>query len=305
MTVASINGVTSANISKINGLSASAIASVMGQTLSPPLPDFTNVAAAWGLNNWNPVGYPAGAGVVYSDDTEVDFLPPAPYSLEWTSVSGGDIALTTWYDQNAQANNLAAAGAARPTLDATNKWIAFSNAQGLVGASQLYVEGTTTATIYFDVQPFALDVTGVILETGTGAVDQARRISISQVANQLLCAVFDNTALVCLANSKTYTLPNTNRLFGCFQIDTTQGTAANQTALFINNSSSGVTSPLSTNVNGLVMGAALPSVGARDAGGTLSAGFKGNMWNVIPKTGVDDAAARLAYYTYDQYLQTQ
>lgn len=158
--------------------------------------------------------------------------------------------------------------------------------------------GSATGTIYADVQPLSLAAgTRVIFETGTGAVDQPRRLSLIQVANILTWSIYDATAVVCLANSKIWTIPNTNRIFICAQFDTTQATPANQTSLLIDNSSVGVTSPISTDCFGLSIGDDLPNLGARN--NAASNFFTGNVFGIVVNNTADDATVKTQYFDWN------
>lgn len=275
---------------------------------TPPLPSFSNVVGVWGLWNFDPVGYPTGGGVecLDADFTEVAFVGTAPYPLNWDLAVGGTLPflLNTWRDQN-QANVLTQSGGARPVLDATNKLISFDGAaQGLLSFAELYPDGgSTTGTIYLDYQPLDLVSTAVIFETGTGtAGGLAQNISIRQVGAVLTCSVYDDTAVIALANTKIVTLANTNRIWIAFTFDSTNGTAANQTALKVNNSATGVSSPISTNLHSLQIGNAQLSLGARN--NAASAYNHCNMWLVRAQNNVDNAAAHLVEYSYNQYLKS-
>lgn len=90
----------------------------------PSLPDFENVIAAYGLNNFNPVGYPAANGVNAAgqdDASDAAFREVAPHPLDWNALAafGAPFLVNVWDDQNSQANNLTQHGGARPTLQIT------------------------------------------------------------------------------------------------------------------------------------------------------------------------------------------
>lgn len=310
-TIAAINGILAANISKIDGITASGIASVGGQTFpsAPPIPPFTNVAAAWGLFNFDPVGYPAGFGVNYenvaTDTNDALFTEVAPYPLDWTLAGSAPYLVNTWDDQNANLNNLIAVGAARPILNAVAKRIEFDGVQTGMQGGALYTSGSATGTIYLDVQPLSLVQTGVILETDTftNNAHTTRQISIRMVAGVLTATIFDNTALVALPNTKVKTIVATDRIFITFTWDTGVGVAANQTALYVNNSASGVTSAAAADLSGLLVGQGSANVGARN--NAASQFVTANMWSGEAFTVVDDSAAKLVQYNYNQYLKTQ
>lgn len=282
-----------------------------GGASGPPPPPFENVAGCWGLFNLNPVGYSMGSGVNIDGSDDHDdqaFLTFTPYPLNWDinpALGTPPYSTNTVYDQNAVTNNLAASGSARPTLDAVNKLAAFDGiANGMQGSSNLYPgNGSTVGTVYFDIAALSLAAgTRVIFETGEGTADRGVRLSITQIANVLTCSIYDTTPVVALPNTKIWTIPDTGRFFGCFQWDTSQSTPANQTALFINNSSSGVTSPASADCAGLEIGKGLPNLGARNS--ASSNFFNGNMWSVEAVAAFDDAAARLVQYNWNNYVHS-
>lgn len=89
-------------------------------SVAPSLPAFSNVVAVYGLNNFNPVGYPAGLAVETNGGNELVYGLAAPYSADWaTFIAIGDpppFLAQIWGDQNSNANDLTGAGSARPTL---------------------------------------------------------------------------------------------------------------------------------------------------------------------------------------------
>lgn len=274
----------------------------------PPLPSTAGAVLIAGLFNLAPETYSGPAlhvADVNTDEHNATYLFTAPYGVDWDDAGSWSppVVADTWYDQLGE-NNLVAESTARPTLDATNHLISFDGvANGIRGIANLYA-ASQTGSIYLDFQPLSLAAgSRVIFETGGGTVDSGARISIAQVANVLSCSIFDTTIGVAQPNTKAWTIPNTNRIFVCFQFDTTQGTAANQTALFINNSSTGVTSIAAADCNGLDIGNGRPNVGARN--NAASNFFTGNMWQApFANDVVDDAAARLVQFNYNQYLKS-
>lgn len=267
---------------------------------APPLPSFTGVVAAYGLNNFNDAGYPGGLGIS-GVDNEIHFLGVAPYALDYTDI--GSQAINLWADQNGNLNDATSGGANRPTLDATSQLISFDGTQtGLVGANPLYSGGSATGTIYVGFKAASLVETSVLLETGTGATDQAQRISIRLVAGVLTCSVYDATAVVCLANTKSKTISDNNWHLLAFTFDTGQGTAVNQTGLLVDNSSSGVSSPVSSTVAGLLLGGEAPNIGMRN--NFASNFFTGSERLNFYRNTVDDAAAKTVMWNRWVYLQS-
>lgn len=273
-----------------------------GGSAPPPLPPFDNIAACWGLFNFNPDGYPAGDGSVGTSDWTWAFTEVAPFPTNWQD--GIDNAtppydIGVWSDQNAHGNDLTQADAAQPVLDATNHLISLDGvSQGLQGAASLYSGGTAKATIYIDFQPLNLSETGVILQTGL-VNSKAQNILIEMVAGALTATVWDNTPVHPLANTKTKILAATDRIWVAVVIDVTLA-PANQVQLYVNNSQAGVLAPISTDLSGLTIGNDVPSVGASNNAGLNF--LTANMWEVRAQTNVDDAAAMLTQFLYWQYL---
>lgn len=179
-------------------------------------------------------------------------------------------------------------------------------ANGLQGSVNLLQGIATQTTIYLDLQLLGTPSSpAVIFETGGGTVGGGGRISIVQTADQLLASAYDSTAGHALANTKAWTIPNSNRIFICFQVDITQGDAANQTALYIDNSSADVTSTTSAPLGDVTnLGNGVPNVGARD--GASSNFCEMNLMSDIQVLTVfDDSSARLVQWNYNQFLRTQ
>lgn len=274
----------------------------------PPQPPFDNIAACWGLFNFNNDGY-AGPGVNISgsDISTIMFTADPPYPLQWANVTdAGDppYSLIIWYDQNGNTNDLAGPFGARPILDATNKLISFDGvSQGLQGAGNLFPSHTTAGTLYFDFAPQSLVETGVILETGQNEVQMGGRISIRMVAGVLTVSFYDATAIVALPNTKAKIISSTNRIWVAVTFDTSLA-AANQVQLYVNNSQAGVTAPASADLSAVVgVGVDVPNVGARN--NAASNYLTANMWEIRAETVVDAAAAMLVQYNYWNYLKTQ
>lgn len=273
----------------------------------PPLPAFTDVAACWGLFNFNPVGYDVGNAVEIEGDigsTAVPFTGTAPYPYDSVLVPDAGnppYATTVWYDQNANSANLEAAGGARPSLDATNQLIDFNGtSNGLRSVDG--IGGSPSGTIYIAFKAGSLVETSVILETGTGDPATEQWISIRMVAGVFTASVYDNTPVVNLANTKIKTIADSNWHLAAFSWDTSQVTPANQTTLRMDNSTSGVTSPISTDVLSLAMGGSRTNIGARNNAASLF--FTGSMRDVYYKNVVDDATAQTAFFDYWTYLQS-
>lgn len=280
-----------------------------GSAPLPPQPPFTNIAACWGLFNFNNDGYGEGQGVNISGTSiggVINFTTDPPYPLRWANVPdvAGDppYSLITWYDQNGNGNDLAGSFGARPILDATNKLISFDGAtQGLAAAVRLYPHGTLAGTIYIDFAPQDLAQTGIVLETGTGATDQIERISIRMIAGVLMVSIYDRS-IVPLPNTKAKVIGTLDRIWVAVTFDTSLP-PSNQVQLYVNNLQTGVTAPASADLNGNVnVGDNPPSVGARN--NATSTFLTANMWEIRAQTGVDDAAALLIQYNYWLYLKS-
>lgn len=235
-------------------------------------------SAHWTIND-------SGGTSLYDDVNEVDVSFPWDAGIAWEEITGDSPAPTV-------------------TMSGSGGNVVFDGSvTGLAGAGALYSGGSAVGTIYMLFKAGSLLETSVLLETGTGAADQARRISIRLVAGVLTCSVFDATAVVCLANTKIKTISDSNWHWLAFTWDTGQGTAANQTALKVDDSATGVSSPISSTVAGLLMGNAVPNVGARN--NAASAWFTGAMRTAICKNVVDNAATQTNYYNYGYtYLQS-
>lgn len=284
-----------------------AYAGSFGGSAAPPLPAFTDMVAAYSLWDWQ-----AGnedTGVNYTNDDSDNFnltfpANPAPYALPWGNiVPPSPYLIDVWNDQNGNTYPLAGTSSFRPTLDDTNQLISFNGTANGLNASASFT-GVETWTIYFDFAPQSLAETGVIFETNrfSDAANTENQISIRMVAGVLTCSVYDATPVTPLPNTKTITLPDTSRIWGCFTIDTTQVTPADQTALTVNNSTSGVSSPASADLAASTVGGSTLNVGARDSGS--SSFLTADMWTILVKNVVDDAPTQTAYYDYGQYLKS-
>lgn len=160
---------------------------------------------------------------------------------------------------------------------------------------------SATGTIYLLFKAGSLLSSEVLFETGTGAVGAARakNISISLVAGVLTATIYDNTAVTPLLNSKIRTIADTNWHLLAVTWDVTLS-AANQVSLKVDNSSTGVTAPISSTLVGLTIGNALLNVGARN--NAASAAFTGLMQIARVQTNADDATAQTNMYNYCKYL---
>lgn len=284
------------------------VASQPAVASNPPLPAFSGTA--WGLNNWNPVGYPSGQALNASGDNEADsafFTAVAPYPIDYLTPvpqwGNPPYIVGSWQDQNSDINPLTASGSARPTLSTATKTVDFDGAaNGMAGAASLIVE-STTATVYVLFKAGSLAETSVLLETSDGGVNRQGRISIRMVAGVLTCAAYDDTAVVNLPNTKIKTISDFNWHLLAFTVDSTQGTAVNQTALKVDNSATGVTSPASADLHGLNnIGEGVPNLGARN--NAASTFFTGSLRLVYCKSTVENATQQTAFWTYVQYLQS-
>lgn len=278
-----------------------------GGSAAPPLPPTTGAVAIWSLFNLN---YPtfSDAGVNFTDggsgNRDAAFDPVAPYSLPWAAIIDAytpPYALDIWFDQ-LSANSLTATGSARPVLDAVGQQITFDGTQtGMSSTINLYDGSNTSGTLYIDVAPQSLIETGIILETGTGAVGNAGRISIRMVAGVLTASIYDGTAIASLPNTKVKTLSGHSRIWVCVTFDTTAA-AANQVQLYVNNSQAGVTSTAAADLSGVQIGKDPANLGARN---TASSNFlTADFWQVRAQSNLDDAAAMLIEYNYYLYLRS-
>lgn len=281
----------------------------------PPIPPFTNIAAVWGQFNFNPAGYPAGLGVTFNGsdgDESIQFTEVAPYPLDYVNISPAQLPpylVNIWVDQNPAVNDLTQQGAARPILDATNEWIAFDGVQtgmagGLVFGSGLFAfSGTTTATIYILFKAGSLLETSVLLESNSWAdnATKIQQLSVRLVAGVFTVQVMNDNAITALANTKIKTISDTNWHLAAITIDTAAA-AANQVLLKIDNSATGVTAPISTDLSGLAIGSGEPNVGARANATSLF--FTGKMRLGYCRSVADDATAQTAMFNYVTYLQS-
>lgn len=296
----------------------SAILQMLANTLpvgspAPPIPPSSNSELIVSTFNWNNGGYPEGNAFTFEggDISQTQFTGIPPYANNWDLSSDPYLIadpppflINTWYDQ-LSANDLIQAGAARPVLDATNQLVSFDGStQGLVGSVPLY-SGSTAGTIYIAFKAGSLVETSVLLETNTfgNRNTTIQQISIRIVAGVFTFSVYDNTAVVALPNTKIKTISDNNWHWAACSFDSNQGTAANQTALVIDGSVSGISSPASANLGGLEIGGELPNVGAR--ANATSNFFTGSMRHLIANNTNDDAPTETSYFDRFTYLQTQ
>jgi hypothetical protein len=152
---------------------------------APTLPAFANVLAAYGLNNFNPEGYPAGAAISDANqEGSSTFTEVSPYPFTTDFVP--PILVSTWYDQNGNNNLLGSVGSvnAPPTLQTTTPVIV--SGAGTAAANGEYhfigvVNGKGKYQLGADVDSFVVWVDGV-WSVRISALDDVGYISEDDVA---------------------------------------------------------------------------------------------------------------------------
>lgn len=278
---------------------------------TPPLPSFSNVVAACSVNNFNNAGYPAGqaVGIEGSDGgVNVNFTGASPYPIDYASIDPGSLppyALGTWNDQSAFDNDLIQASSARPILDTVNKLVSFDGATScMVGSQNLFdFDTTATATFYVLFKAGSLIETSVLLNLGTAPLTNDGGLSVRLVAG-VLTASMSGASPTFLKNTKIKTISDNNWHLAAITIDT-NAAAASQVLLKVDNSATGVTAPVSTDLLGVGIGKGeennVPYVGASNQASTF---FTGSMREIYGRSTVDDATAQTTMWTYVQYLQS-
>ncbi len=181
---------------------------------------------------------------------------------------------------------------------------------GTDGAGNAVTTGLQTAnplcnsgvgTIYILFKAGSLSATEVLFETGTGAAGsaKAKNISISLVAGVLTATIYDNTAVTPLANTKIKTISDTNWHLLALTWDVSLS-AANQVSLKVDNSTTGVTAPISSTLAGLTIGNAVLNLGSRN--NATSAPFDGSMQIVGYRPQADTPTQQTSMYNYIKYL---
>lgn len=269
----------------------------------PPLPPFDNIAACWGLFNFNPIGYDASAGVSISgtDTSVVGLSPDAPYPLRWANVTdAGDppYLVNTWDDQNGNANDLTQVGAAQPLLDATNQLISFDGTQWLVSGGNSF--GTQTLTAYALFRAENLVGTGYLFAIGREGVNDGA-FTAKMVAGVLTVSV--TAATTHLLNTKIKTIADNNWHLLTVIIDTTVVDPTAQVIVLLDNSAAGVSAPLSTDLGGNSVDGVDPLFVASRNSGLNAIACDYRMIRI--QADADDLVAATAMWTYIQYLQTQ
>lgn len=227
-----------------------------------------------GVNIWRVYGPDAGTPLTSSTD-----FAPFPN-------------LATWPDAPVTAS---------PT---GSGFISNTATTGLAGELPLFAGGVQKGLIGATIYISDLAGAGVIAETGAGTAGLANRISFRMALDKLIFSVYDATAVAALPNSKMVTIPAPGwyRISGKF--DTTQGTAANQTSLKLDDSAVGVTSPASANLGSAAVGGDVANLLARDVAGTLSSGFPGYLLDFEAFSGDKDAAFETSWNTWSQAIRT-
>lgn len=138
-------------------------------TLPPSLPAFSNVVAAYGLNNFNPVGYSIG-NCIGLDNDNYAFTAVAPFPLDYgTLITGTDVPpyqMYFWADQN-QANDLIQSASARPTLQITSSVLV--SGAGTAAANGTYTyRGQANGKGFYNLlgQPDSTDVSVIKWDSG-------------------------------------------------------------------------------------------------------------------------------------------
>lgn len=223
-----------------------------------------------------------GAGaVIYSGDAASESFPWL--SATWTRVAPGVNPPPT-VTPGTQTGELQFTG---------------STPTGLTGANPLYSGGSATGTIYIPFKPASLAETSVLLETGDGAAGSARRISVRMVAGVLTASCFDATAVVALANTKIKTISDTNWHIATVRFDTSLS-AANQVQLLVDNSATGVTAPISTDLTGLLLGNGVPNFGYRNGG--ASAGFTGSATDCLAFSAAHNGTLETNWFNWLKFV---
>lgn len=253
-----------------------------GGVAAPTLPAFTSAIAAYGVNNFNPSGYPAGIAASVNDfEANMPFLGVTPYAADWTIPlldSTPPFLVDTWDDQNSNANDLVQSGGARPLLNYAAHTVDFDgSSQGIATAANVTL-GVKFFTLYVRFKAGSLAETSILFESGSGATGNAGIVRLSLVAGVLTASVSDQTAVVSLLNTKIKTISDTNWHIATVIVDTTLA-AASQVTLLVDNSATGVTAPISTNLASENLTTAKFNVGARN--NAASAWFTGSMSHLI------------------------
>lgn len=250
-----------------------------GGSPSPSLPAFTSAIAAYGVNNVNPSGYVTGSAFDGNAST-ASFLGVTPYAIDWADyIATADpppYLVGNWFDQNSSLNSLASGG--DPIANYATHALDFDGStSGLATAANVTL-GVKFFTLYIRFKAGSLSETSILFETGSGAVGNAGIVRLSLVAGILTASVSDQTAVVALLNTKIKTISDTNWHIATVIVDTTLA-AASQVTLLVDNSATGVTAPISTNLASENLTTAKFNVGARN--NAASAWFTGSMSHLI------------------------
>ncbi len=154
--------------------------------------------------------------------------------------------------------------------------------------------GSTTGTIYIGC---AGNADGVVLETGiTGVSDGTIGIYLS--AGVLTVDLYGNIGA---RQRKVKTIADDNWHFLGIGFDTSLA-AANQLAMKVDNSTSGVTASQTDDLASQLMGGGVPNIGCRNAGIVPTNGYTGDMNTFLAFSIKHDDATMTQFWTYWQAL---
>lgn len=155
----------------------------------------------------------------------------------------------------------------------------------------------TAFTLYLLVKINDLSATGTLFETTANGVTTTGGISVRSVAGVLTAGVKAAGGL----NQKIKTISDTNWHFVTVVIDTTLS-AANQVKLLVDNSTTGVTAPVATDLASLTLANQKANIGARN--NAASDGSQSSMQDISIKTVAENATLQTAMYAYVKTLNT-
>lgn len=263
----------------------------------PPLPTFDAVAA-YGLFNWNPVGW-GGAFCLSANSGALDgtFSTAAPYPMIWTPFISPPYTVSNLNDHNsAIQNNLSASGSLAPTLNTVSKRIEFDGVDDSLSGDAM-MTASDAGTLLLDFAPQNLSGGGFIFGSAdTGDITAARSVYLSMNGAGNLRAT---GVLFGGNNSKQIPLSNTNRIFVAVTWNTTLA-AADQIQLYVNNSQTGMTAPESTNL----ASGGMASQGTLMGNQTDIGPCQFHLWNALAFDRVLTGPELTAYYNRAVYLRT-
>lgn len=165
---------------------------------------------------------------------------------------------------------------------------------GLATAANVTL-GVQTATIYVRFKSGSLAETSVVFESGSGSTANKGAISIRMVGGILTASVSDQTAVVALLNTRVKTISDSNWHVATITIDTTQS-AANQVKLLVDNSATGVTATITSDLASENLTTSKFNVGARN--GAASAFFTGSLTDLLVYNIAQTPTQTTAMYNY-------